>query len=604
MTGTVSWILSLKAIADALIGLGVIKGKNCQVKSIVRNGTATVITFAWYDDDEVLQETAFTVYDGIDGQDGAPGDPGVNGINVVSAEITATNHLVFTMSNDTTIDAGVISSGSGGASVEYDDGVVIFDGDAESIIDDTQASSDTTYSSEKIESLVGNVAFRNFCDNIDVDYEYDSTSDANYTVIRIYKNKLDGTKQYPFVYAPNGINPCQKTSLEIANEDSYFLVANAGIFNTTTHVADGQLVENGIVLQNSSSATHSECRPLVIDENGDMSEALYNADANTLVANGAVSVVTGFMAIIKDFEKVPQSEWNSVSHYTQNAQRQIIGQFGNGDYAIITCEGRGEENSDGWTIAEAQDICVKLGLRFAYNLDGGGSTETCIGKKMFNHVYEGTSGRKVPTFIVFNGKNTFDVTPVPSTYTVLSSLKKSGYGSYIDLGIAPDTSWTVEYKVDYTSGSSNGPHILSSSDWYYPMLRGNAGGVLNLNFKTPAGDNLYTFENALTHPSTHVLKYEGTTQKVYLDGNELITASNVSASTNNLRLFAYASDAGNTNWNSPDLAIEYCKVWDGNGILIHDYEPRKRVSDNVCGMLDITTNTFYASSGNDAFVEG
>lgn len=120
MTGTVSWILSLKAIADALIGLGVIKGKNCQVKSIVRNGTATVITFAWYDEDEELQQMSFTMYDGVDGingvdgQDGAPGDPGVNGVSVVSAEITATHHLVFTMSDDTTIDAGVISGGGEG----------------------------------------------------------------------------------------------------------------------------------------------------------------------------------------------------------------------------------------------------------------------------------------------------------------------------------------------------------------------------------------------------------------------------------------------------------------------------------------------------------
>lgn len=139
MTGTVSWILSLKAIADALIGLGVIKGKNCQVKSIVRNGTATVITFAWYNEDEELQEMSFTIYDGVDGingvdgQDGAPGDPGANGINVVSAEITDTNHLVFTMSNDTTIDAGVISSG---------------------VIDDDAESESSTYSSSKIKDLI------------------------------------------------------------------------------------------------------------------------------------------------------------------------------------------------------------------------------------------------------------------------------------------------------------------------------------------------------------------------------------------------------------------------------------------------------------------
>ena len=86
--------------------------------------------------------------------------------------------------------------------------------------------------SEQLVSLIKKVggsasAFDKFCDNIDIDYAFDSSTNANYTIIRIYKNKLDGTKQYPFVYAPNGAEPCQKSTYEIAHEDGWFLAINA-----------------------------------------------------------------------------------------------------------------------------------------------------------------------------------------------------------------------------------------------------------------------------------------------------------------------------------------------------------------------------------------
>jgi exopolysaccharide biosynthesis protein len=250
-------------------------------------------------------------------------------------------------------------------------------------------------------------SFENFIDNIDLDYKYDETTNATYTVIRIYKTKIDGSKQYPFVFTPNGSNAGAYSTYDMTHRYGFPLAINSGIFNTTTIKPDGIVIENGQVVQNSVSVTSSQCKPLTIDSNGDLSSASYDADATTLVNNGVVSAVCGFMPIIVDYEAVPSSEWNNVAHYTQNAQRQIIGQFGNGDYAIVTCEGRGYDHSDGWTIAEAQSICKELALKFAYNLDGGGSTETMLGLKHFNTIYENVTGRVVPSFIVFNGSDEF-----------------------------------------------------------------------------------------------------------------------------------------------------------------------------------------------------
>lgn len=249
---------------------------------------------------------------------------------------------------------------------------------------------------------------KDFIDNIDVDYEFDDSSSTYYSAIRIYKNKLDGTQQFPFVVAPNGTNPSDKSTYDfmLSNNDYVFAI-NSGLGNTN-HIPDGIIIENSTVIQNVPSVYHDSCKPLTIDSNGDLSYANADADANDLVQNGIVSAVCGFMPIIIDYDEVPSSEWNNIEHYTQHAQRQIIGQYGNGDYAVITCEGRGYQNSVGWTIAEAQAVCKKLNLKFAYNLDGGGSTATIIGKKNLNIIYENNTGRIVPTFIVFNGKSTLN----------------------------------------------------------------------------------------------------------------------------------------------------------------------------------------------------
>lgn len=252
----------------------------------------------------------------------------------------------------------------------------------------------------------GKTALDTFLDNTDVDYAYDESTGAYYTVIRIYKQKLDGSYQYPFVYAPNGAGAGNKSTYDMAVSDGWLLAINSGVFDTSNKKPDGIVIQGGVVIHNAPTATHSKNKPLTIDGNGNLGYAAYDADASELVSAGIVSAVCGFMPIIVDYDAVPASEWNSVSHYTENAQRQIIGQWGNGDYAIITCEGRSFHNSDGWTIAEAQAICQKHGLKFAYNLDGGGSTETMLGKKHINTIYENATGRVVPTFIVFNGTTT------------------------------------------------------------------------------------------------------------------------------------------------------------------------------------------------------
>ena len=257
----------------------------------------------------------------------------------------------------------------------------------------------------------GVILHDDFSDNMELDYAYDAASGANYSVIRVFQTKRDGSKQYPFLRYPG-----RMWASQLAAQEGWSLIINAGLGVSASQPIDGIAIENGQVLYDHPANYHLNSVPLTIDANGTLSTAAADASAATLAANGIVSATCGFCPIITNYTAVsplPAVDINGQgNHFNENAQRQIIGQWGNGDYAIVSCAGRNYHNSDGWTMEEAQAVCIRLGLKFAYNLDGGTSTATYLRKKPVWDFMEGTS-RIVPSFIVFNGTTTFRV-PEPS----------------------------------------------------------------------------------------------------------------------------------------------------------------------------------------------
>ena len=80
----------------------------------------------------------------------------------------------------------------------------------------------------------------------------------------------------------------------------------------------------------------------------------------------------------------------------------------------------------GWTLKNARDICLGLGLEFAYCLDGGQSVATIVNQELLtlntpiyfvdangNIPANRVNGRTIPSFIVFNGSSTYSVPPAP-----------------------------------------------------------------------------------------------------------------------------------------------------------------------------------------------
>ena len=334
---------------------------------------------------------------------------------------------------------------------------------------------------------VTNAINDDFADNMELDYEYDSESNVNYTILRVFQTKRDGTKQYPFVRSAG-----RMSALDLSAIEDWDLIINSGLGVSEQQPIDGVVIEDGKVVYNSPATHHKGSMPLTIDKNGNLGYADANATGEELLAKGIVNAVCGFCPIIIDYKPTESFPTvSNVSHFTQNAQRQIIGQFGNGDYAILTCEGRNFDNSDGWTLAEAQKICQKHGLKFAYNLDGGGSTQTVLHKKQINTVYENTTGRKIPTFIVFNGTTTFG--------------DKSEKNTEANITVNTVTKYESGKTLKYDDGGFSNSNIIESDSIY----------TLGLTDYIDVSDATEIILSAMTN-TAHSISY------VYYDGNKNI----------------------------------------------------------------------------------
>ena len=257
-----------------------------------------------------------------------------------------------------------------------------------------------------------------FKNQIRYSYHRDETTGTFYSKILIPQSNPVGEKQYPFVYWPNYPNGGTESAYQLAQRKNYLVLINAGKYGspygegvTLTGLPRATVIQNSVVLQQGTSENSSPTMDwvLTIDNTGTLGYARYYDSASNMVANGIVSAVSGFIPILTNYTNIDDIETVDIDYMqrTDDSQRQVLGQYGNGDYAIITAEGRGYQGGNWFTMKQLQTLCKQIGLKFAFCLDGGGSTETVIGKKQLNPFYNNTYGRNNPTFIFFNGTDTF-----------------------------------------------------------------------------------------------------------------------------------------------------------------------------------------------------
>nr|WP_245640111.1 phosphodiester glycosidase family protein [Paenibacillus dakarensis] len=102
--------------------------------------------------------------------------------------------------------------------------------------------------------------------------------------------------------------------------------------------------------------------------------------------------------LIKNGRKVPiPSKWKSTP---ARAPRTVIANYKDDQLLVIVTEGYNEKGNSGATLQELQDKLYHLGVKDAYNLDGGGSSSLILNGRVINKPSDGRL-RPVPTHFLF-----------------------------------------------------------------------------------------------------------------------------------------------------------------------------------------------------------
>ena len=98
MNGLQSYILSKKYTEQSLNGVGSLKGAPCTIKSTTETSEGTEVVFEWTGTDGTTETKTITIK---------------NGVSITDIEINSNNHLICTMSDGSTIDAGEVPNVKG-----------------------------------------------------------------------------------------------------------------------------------------------------------------------------------------------------------------------------------------------------------------------------------------------------------------------------------------------------------------------------------------------------------------------------------------------------------------------------------------------------------
>lgn len=248
--------------------------------------------------------------------------------------------------------------------------------------------------------------FDKYKEYVNYEQKLDEASNCEYILTTIKKNTKNNERIFPRVRVTNeNYNSTTSLSDYMNNEEVLFAI-NAGIFNTKTNEPECFLMSNKkVLIDRKETYIHTapidggekrdELYILGINKNGNLKIYPPKTTANEIISDGCIDAVMGFVPLIINHE--PQTEVDKICPYGSYDKhpRQIIGEYDNGDYFVLTVL------KPGMTLQEARNLLQNLNVRIAYNLDGGSSTQTAFHKERLTPVYKEETGRKIPTIITF-----------------------------------------------------------------------------------------------------------------------------------------------------------------------------------------------------------
>ena len=183
--------------------------------------------------------------------------------------------------------------------------------------------------------------------------------------------------------ASYGKNVTDKTS-SIAEDAGAILAINGDYYGARN---TGYVIRGGVLYRSSGESGQED---LVIYEDGSF-EIIDEGEvtAEELLARGAREVLSFGPGLIEDGQIIV-SEQEEVGKAMASNPRTAIGMYDDLHYVFVVSDGRTSE-SEGLSLYEMAQFLESLGVRTAYNLDGGGSSTMVFNGEVVNNPT--TSGR-------------------------------------------------------------------------------------------------------------------------------------------------------------------------------------------------------------------
>ena len=180
-------------------------------------------------------------------------------------------------------------------------------------------------------------------------------------------------------------------------------------------------------------------------------------------------------------------------------------------------------------------------------------------------------------------------------YQMLEYIKGTSYvtgSNYFKTGIYPTNKTTIELRYSFYKNDNNYSNLYGSSRQFLAQsTTANDTRVVALWNNELIG-NMSGFNNF----NAHVIKQDKNV--MYFDGSVFQTCTNAEwQDKNELLLF------GCPGGQDASAILYYCKIWEDD-VLVRDFVPCYRKSDNAVGLLNKVENKFYENAGTVAFEKG
>lgn len=214
----------------------------------------------------------------------------------------------------------------------------------------------------------------------------------------IAKVKLYNPKAFKVVLAQDTLGE-KETTLEVVQRTGALLGINGGGFYTEMREGKPYMVHIGNVVIDGKLITPFNAYPgnlcfAGVNKTGRVIGGIM-PEKEDLMALDPWQGVSFIPVLIKGgvSQSIP-AEWAKTKQ-----PRTIMGEYANGDLIMIVVDGRQSDWSSGVTLERLLDKLVELGVKEAYNLDGGGSSTFVYGNEVLNRPADGKL-RSVVTNIV------------------------------------------------------------------------------------------------------------------------------------------------------------------------------------------------------------